>query len=125
MEFTFTLTLQDILAFVGVIAVLFVTYYIVSMLKRLIEVLDNINQVIEKNKTNIDNTLEVLPKLVDNVNKIAANIESKGDEVAGIVTSVNEVAASVDDIVSTFSDIVALVSQFKGMFSKKKFKIKR
>lgn len=125
MEFTFTLTLQDILAFIGVIAVLFITYYVVSTLKRLIKMLDNINQLIELNKANINSTLDTLPKLVDNVNKIAANVESKGDEVAEIVTSVNEVAASVDDIVSTFSDIVSLVSQFKGMFSKKKFKIKR
>lgn len=125
MEFTFTLTLQDILAFVGVIAILLITYYIVATLKKLMGVLDNINQVVEKNKTNINSTLDTLPKLVENVNKIAESIESKGDEVAGIVTSVNEVAASVDDIVSTFSDIVSLVSQFKGMFSKKKFKIKR
>ena len=97
-------TLKDFLLFVlwGYLVVLLV--YVILILRRALLVVKQVNQIVDGNRSSIDQTLEIVPGL-------AKNVESITDEVAHDVQAFR---STVDNIAETTSSVTGTINENKG-----------
>ena len=98
-----------ILFIVAVVAIIF----LISFLKKASQLVKSINDIVDKNSNNIDNTIDKLPglldeanKLVDNVNDIVndPNLKMAISKANDTMTNVNLISEDVKDTVNYFGE---------------------
>ncbi|MCX7884970.1 MAG: hypothetical protein N2448_08090 [Caloramator sp.] len=109
------ITLEGLVLFIAIVAIILITIYIVKTLINLNNLLKNVNNFLEENRRNLNETLK-------NVNVVTASAKDKIEYVDKFFKSDEEVAASTDfsDIISTVQSVVDLFRQIKDIFPKKK-----
>jgi uncharacterized protein YoxC len=65
--------------------IVIVSVYLISAIRKILIILDDVKQLLETNKTSIQETITLLPTMVSNVNQI--------------VVSVKETAAQANDVI--------------------------
>jgi phage-related tail protein len=106
--------------------------YLILAVSNLLRILKNVNQLLEKNKGNIDRSIEKLPEITDNTAKITKTVNESLDGLGKIVTDVGKVTETVKksaetiqkDIILKAKSIVDIVDAIKRFFEKKKSKPK-
>jgi hypothetical protein len=104
--------------------------YLILAVANLLRILKNVNQILEKNKGNIERTVEKLPEITDNTAKITKTVNESLDGLEKIVTDVGKVTETVKkgaetiqkDIILKAKSIIDIIDAIKKFFEKKKSK---
>jgi uncharacterized protein YoxC len=107
--------------------------YLILILSRIAVTVRNINNILETNKDNIDNTMNSLPGIVANVNEITGSVRKKTDMLDGLFSEKEEgegpsLIGNLETAISAVTSAVEIFNEVKGFFGNKKrriFKIKR
>ena len=103
-------------------------FYLIIAVSNLVRILKNVNRLLEKNKANIDKTIEKLPKISDNAEKITESLKNNMEAIDNVVKDVGKISASVkkgvetvqNDILVKAKIIVDIIDTIKKFFEKKK-----
>lgn len=107
-------------------------FYLILAVANLLRILKNVNQLIEKNKGNIDKTVEKLPEITNNAAKITKTVSESMDGLEKIVTDVGKVSEAVKngaetiqkDIILKAKSILDIIDVIKKFFENRKSKAK-
>lgn len=105
-------------------------FYLILAVANLLRILKNVNQLIEKNKGNIDKTVGKLPEIADNTAKITKTVNESIDGLGKIVSDVGKVTDTVKkgaetiqkDIILKAKSILDIVDAIKRFFENRKAK---
>ncbi len=103
-------------------------FYLILAVANLVRILRNAGNLLEKNRDNIDKTMEKLPKISENAEKITTSLKNNMEAIDKVIEDVGKVSESVKKGVDTFQkDIlgkakifVDIVDAVKRLFEKKK-----
>jgi prophage DNA circulation protein len=103
-------------------------FYLILAVANLVRILRNTSNLLEKNRDNIDKTLNKLPQISENAEKITTSLKNNMESIEKVITDVGKVSESVKKGVDTFQkDIlgkakifVDIVDAVKKLFEKKK-----
>jgi uncharacterized protein YoxC len=103
-------------------------FYLILAVSHLVRVLKNVNGIIEKNKDNINKTVEKLPKISENAEKITDSLKNNMEAIDGVVKDIGKISTSVkkgvetvqNDILVKAKIVVDIVDTIKKFFDKKK-----
>lgn len=106
--------------------VIVVVVYLVKTLKGIADSTKRINDLLDSNRKNIDETIESLPKVCKNIEDITASLKGKTDLLDNLLPSGEEAAASdgsyIENLVTAISSVVDIFSEVSGLFGRKKRK---
>lgn len=105
-------------------------FYLILAVANLLRILKNVNQIIEKNKDNINNSVEKLPEITDNAAKITGMVKDNLDGIGKVVSDVGKISETVKkgadiiqkDIVIKAKSIIDIIDAVKKMYDKRKSK---
>ncbi len=108
-------------------------FYLILAVANLLRILKNVNQLIEKNKGNIDKSVEKLPEITNNAAKITKTVNESLDGLGKIVTDVGKVSETVkkgaetiqNDIILKAKSILDIIDAVKNLFEKRKAKVSK
>lgn len=126
-------TVGQVIVALSIILGAAVVVYIIIILSRLSATVRNINNLLEANKENIDNTMNSLPGIVANVNEITGSVRRKTEMLDGLFgekedTENSSIMSSLESVLSSITSVLEIFTEIKGFFSSKKrkiFKVKR
>jgi Bacterial protein of unknown function (DUF948). len=103
-------------------------FYLILAVANLLRVLKNVNRIIEKNKDNIDKTIEGLPKIISNAEKITDSLKKNMESIDKVVDNVGKITSSVKkgvetiqtDILVKAKSIVDIIDAIKKFIEKRK-----
>ena len=103
-------------------------FYLILAVSNLVRVLKNVNGLLEKNKDNINKTIEKLPKISDNAEKITDSLKSNMEAIDTVVKDVGKISTSIkkgvetvqNDILLKAKIVVDIIDAIKRFFEKKK-----
>lgn len=103
-------------------------FYLILAVANLVRILKNVNRIVDRNKDNINQTIEKLPKIASNAEKITESIKNNMEGIDKVVQDVSKISASVKkgvetvqkDILSKAKVLLDIVAAIKGFFEKKK-----
>lgn len=104
--------------------------YLILAVANLLRLIKNVNQILEKNKGNIEKTVQKLPEITDNTAKITKTVNENLDGLGKIVADVGKVTETVKkgaetvqkDILLKAKSIIDIIDAIKRFFEKKKAK---
>jgi uncharacterized protein YoxC len=102
--------------------------FLIFAVSNLLRVLRNVNQLIEKNKDNIDKTVEKLPEIAENASKITGMVKNNLNDIQHVFENVGKISDTVkkgvdtiqNDIVLKAKSIVDLIDVIRRFFEKRK-----
>jgi len=103
-------------------------FYLILAIANLVRILKNVNRIIDKNKDNINQTIEKLPKIASNAEKITETVKNNMEAIDKVVQDVGKISSSVKKGVETFQkDILNkakifldIINAIKAFFEKRK-----
>lgn len=103
-------------------------FYLILAVANLVRILKNVNRIMDRNKDNINGTIEKLPKIASNAEKITESLKNNMEGIDKVVQDVGKISTSVRKGVETVQkDILAkatifldIINAIKGFFEKKK-----
>lgn len=106
--FDATITWGDLFKVVLFILATGVLFYLLLAVANLVGILKNLNRMLEKNRSNIDNTLEKLPEITENVAKVSEIITEEMESIQKVIGNVGKISDSAKDAVEVFKKDVLL-----------------
>lgn len=100
--FDTTITWGDLLTVVLFILAAGVLFYLLLAIANLVGILKNIKKIFDKNRSNIDNTLEKLPEITDNVTKVSDIVREEMESIQKVIGNVGKITDSAKDAVEIF-----------------------
>jgi hypothetical protein len=102
--------------------------YLIMAVSNLLRVLKNVNQLIEKNKDHINNTVEKLPEISSNTAQITGMVKDNLETIGKVVEDVGKISDTVKNGVETIQKDIILKAKsvldifvaIKHLFEKKK-----
>ena len=82
-------------------------FYLLAI-ANLVSILKNLNKILDKNRGNIDNTLDKLPEITDNVAKVSDIIKEEMESIQKVVHNVGKISDSAKDAVELFKKDILL-----------------
>lgn len=103
-----------------------VLFYLLLAVANLVGILKNLNRILDKNRANIDNTLDKLPEITDNVAKVSDIIRKETESIQKVVQNVGKISDSAKDaaemlkkdILVKVKGIVDILDWIKKLFEK-------
>ncbi len=104
--------------------------YLILAVANLLRILKNVNQIIEKNKDSINDSVEKLPEITDNAAKITGMVKDNLDGLGKVVSDVGKISETVKkgaetiqkDIVLKVKSVLDIIDAIKTMYDKRKSK---
>jgi len=104
--------------------------YLIITLANLLRILKKVNEIIDKNKDNINRSVEKLPEITDNAAKITGKVKDNIDSLGKIVGDVEKISDTVkkgaetiqNDIILKAKSFLEIVDAIKKMYEKRKKK---
>ncbi|HHU90069.1 MAG TPA: hypothetical protein GXZ22_03310 [Clostridiaceae bacterium] len=104
--------------------------YLILAVANLLRILKNVNQIIEKNKDNINQSVEKLPEITDNAAKITSMVKDNLDGLGKVVGDVGKISETVkkgaetiqNDIILKAKSLLEIIDAIKKMYEKRKKK---
>ena len=106
--FDATITWGDLFKVVLFILATGVLFYLLLAIANLVGILKNLNKILDKNRGNIDNTLDKLPEITDNVAKVSDIIKEEMESIQKVVHNVGKISDSAKDAVELFKKDILL-----------------
>lgn len=105
-------------------------FYLILAVANLLRILKNVNQIIEKNKDNINDSVGKLPDITDNAAKITGMVKDNLDGLGKVVGDVGKISETVKkgaetiqkDIVLKAKSVLDIIDAAKTMYDKRKSK---
>ena len=105
-------------------------FYLILAVANLLRILKNVNQIIEKNKDSINDSVEKLPEITDNTAKITGMVKDNLDGLGKVVSDVGKISETVKkgaetiqkDIVLKAKSVLDIIDAVKKMYDKRKSK---
>lgn len=94
-----------ILFILGVVALILI---IVAFYK-IVNIVTKFNGFMDRNKENIDNTLNYLPKTTENFHELSDSLKNVGDVITETTATAIEKGEHVGDFVNTVKDIINII----------------
>lgn len=128
--FDATITWGDLFSVVLFILGIGVLFYLLLAIANLVGILKNVRRTLDKNKDNIDNTLEKLPEITDNVAKVTDILKDEMEAIQSVIDNVGKISNSAKDTVEVFKkdilvkakSIIDIIDWIKKLFEKEKKK---
>jgi predicted PurR-regulated permease PerM len=126
-------TIGQVIIILSMILGAVVLGYLILILSRVAVTIRNINNILEANKDNIDNTMNSIPGIVENVNEITGSVRKKTDMLDGLFGEKEEaegssIISNLETVISSAATVFEIFNEIKTFFGNKKkriFKIKR
>lgn len=126
-------TLGQVIVTLSILLGTAIVIYLIIILSRLASMIKAVNNLLEVNKDNIDNTMNALPGIVENVNEITGSVKRKTDMLDSLFGENDEVSdssilSSLETIISSITSVIEIFNEIRSFFSTKKrkiFKIKK
>ncbi|NLX64406.1 MAG: hypothetical protein GX022_06510 [Clostridiaceae bacterium] len=104
--------------------------YLIVALANLLRILKNVNEIIDKNKDNINKSVGKLPEITDNAAKITGMVKDNLDGLGKIVGDVEKISETVkkgaetiqNDIILKAKSILDIIDAIKKLYEKRKKK---
>ena len=104
--------------------------YLILAVANLLRILKNVNQIIEKNKDNINQSVEKLPEITDNAAKVTSMVKDNLDGLGKVVGDVGKISETVkkgaetiqNDIILKAKSLLEIIDAIKKMYEKRKKK---
>lgn len=104
--------------------------YLILAVANLLRILKNVNQIIEKNKDSLNDSIEKLPEITDNAAKITGMVKDNLDGLGKVVSDVGKISETVKkgaetiqkDIILKAKSIIDIIDAVKKMYDKRKSK---
>ncbi len=104
--------------------------YLILAVANLLRILKNVNQIIEKNKDSINQSVGKLPEITDNAAKITGMVKDNLDGLEKVVADVGKISDTVkkgaetiqNDIILKAKSLLELIDAVKKMYEKRKSK---
>jgi len=104
--------------------------YLIMALSNLLRILKNVNEIIDKNKDNINKSVGKLPEITDNAAKITGMVKDNLDDLGKIVGDVGKISETVkkgaetiqNDILLKAKSILEIIDAIKKLYEKRKKK---
>ncbi len=108
-------------------------FYLILAVVNLLRILKNVNQLIEKNKDDIDKTIAKLPEISDNTAKITGMVKDNLETIGNVVEDVGKISDTVKkgvetiqkDIILKAKSLLEIFDAIKRLFEKRKEKAKK
>lgn len=68
--------------------IVIVSVYLISAIRKIMLILDDVKQILDTNKTSIQETITLLPAVVGNVNQIMASVKDTAAQASEVVYDV-------------------------------------
>lgn len=103
-------------------------FYLILTLSSLLKVIRNVNQIIEKNRGNIEKSIEKLPLITDNTAKITEMVKNNIESIQSVVKDVGRISETVRDGLETIQkdillkvkSILDIIDAIRKYFEKRK-----
>jgi len=103
-----------------------VLFYLLLAVANLVGILRNLNRMLDKNRANIDNTLDKLPEITDNVAKVADIVRKESESLQKVVQNIGKISESAKDaaellkkdILVKAKGILDIIDWIKKLFEK-------
>ncbi|HZK25982.1 MAG TPA: hypothetical protein VFD00_00370 [Thermoclostridium sp.] len=126
--FDTTITWGDLFSVVLFILGIGVLFYLLLAIANLVGILKNVRRTLDKNKDNIDNTLDKLPEITKNVAKVTDILKEEMESIQKVIGDVGKISNSAKEAVEVFSkdilvkakSIVDIIDWIKKLFEKEK-----
>ncbi|NLX76233.1 MAG: hypothetical protein GXZ01_02480 [Clostridiaceae bacterium] len=92
-----TITWGDLFKVVLFVLATGVLFYLLLATANLVGILKNLNRILEKNRKNIDDTLEKLPEITDNVAAVSDILKDEMESIQKVVNNVGKISESAKD----------------------------
>lgn len=123
---TLEITYSGVIYTIILALVIVVVVYLVKTLKGIADSTKRINDLLDSNRKNIDETIESLPKVCKNIEDITSSLKGKTDLLDNLLPGGEEAAASdgsyIENLVTAISSVVDIFSEVSGLFGRKKRK---
>ena len=127
--FDATITWGDLFSVVLFILGIGVLFYLLLAIANLVGILKNVRRTLDKNKDNIDNTLEKLPEITDNVAKVTDILKDEMETIQSVIDNVGRYQIQQrtllkfsKDILVKAKSIIDIIDWIKKLFEKEKKK---
>jgi len=84
---------------------------LIMVLIKLFKVLSRVNNLLEKNEKNIDETMVCLPKATNNFLELSDNLKAVGDVITETTATAIETKEHIEDYISIFKDIFIIAKK--------------
>jgi hypothetical protein len=126
-------TVGQVLITLSIVLGAAVVGYIILILSRVAATVRNINDLLEANKENIDNTMNSLPGIVANVNEITGSVRRKTEMLDGLfgekdAEENSSIVSSLETVIASIASVLEIFNEIRNFFGSKKrkiFKIKK
>lgn len=102
------ISLGDLLTIVLFILGSALLVYLILVVSKLLRVIGNVDDILEKNKENIQKSLEKLPEITDNAAKITGMVKGNLDSIQHVFDDVGKISTTVKDGVETIQKDIIL-----------------
>ncbi len=108
-------------------------FYLILAVSNLLKIFKNVNQLIEKNKDDIEKTIGKLPEISDNAAKITGMVKDNLETIGNVVEDVGKISETVKqgvetiqkDIILKAKSLLEIADAIKRLFEKRKEKSKK
>lgn len=76
-----------------------VLFYLILAVANLVGILKNLNQMLAKNRANIDSTLDKLPEITENVAKVSDIVKDEMENIQKVMGNIGKISDSAKDAV--------------------------
>lgn len=127
-----TITWGDLFTVILFILATGVLFYLLLAIANLVGILKNVNKMIDKNRTNINSTMEKLPEITDNVAKVSDILKDEMESIQKVIGNVGKISDSARDAVEMIKkdvlvkakNILDIIDWIKKLFQDKEGKKK-
>ena len=103
-------------------------FYLILAVSNLLKIFKNVNQLIEKNKEDIEKTIGKLPEISDNAAKITGMVKDNLETIGNVVEDVGKISETVKqgvetiqkDIILKAKSLLEIADAIKRLFEKRK-----
>jgi hypothetical protein len=118
-----------VLFVLGTILLVYLTFLVINLLKTV----KDVNQILSKNKDNINKTLDKLPEIADNAAKITKTLNENMDGIQNVVNDIGKISGTIKngvetiqkDIIIKAKSILEIADLIRNWFEKRKEKKKK
>lgn len=107
-----------------------VLFYLLLAVANLVGILKNVKKILDKNRSNIDNTLEKLPEITENVANISDMLKKEMESIQKVVKNVGKITETAKDTADVLKNdvlvkakgIVDIIEWIRKLFDKEEKK---
>ncbi len=108
------ISLYDIGLLILFAVALTVGYYLIITLRRVAEVVTQVNGMLDENRKSIEETLEVLPELLTNSNEVVAGVRKTVESTSSAITCLEDNLTDTADKVQETMETAVLYARCAG-----------